>query len=444
MKQVERDTGRPLIWAAVNHHNTDNPHVHIVIRGIDRDGDEVRIDGPYISREMRWRAQEIVTRELGPRSELESSRTLNAEIDRERFTEIDRGLAGIATPDGLVMLQDVLAQPRPEGRVGVARLQVLEQLNLARVERPGVWRLAEVWKERLERLGEFHDVIDRLRPIVGDEAIRFQRVDVRNPVPSFEGVVVGKGLDDELSGRMFAAIRTPAGDGFYVRMAPDVAESLREGETVRVGFDVERWLKPADRIVVRFAQENGGIYDPVRHQQELENLPRTRQDTGGPTPARRVEANIRRLERLARYQLAARLPDGRWQIPADLVTQLEARESSHPQHRLRVERASAPGRSLERERTLDAAKERKALGQALAKQLGLTYVSDPPKFQGRLFDCAPTPSGHEYSRIADYPRGQFTLVPKPPGAERLLGRTVTVERDQEQRLVIRRGPETSR
>jgi type IV secretory pathway VirD2 relaxase len=31
MKQVERDTGRPLVWAAVNHHNTDNPHVHIVV-----------------------------------------------------------------------------------------------------------------------------------------------------------------------------------------------------------------------------------------------------------------------------------------------------------------------------------------------------------------------------------------------------------------------------
>ena len=50
MRQVEKDTGRRLIWAAVNHHNTDNPHVHIVIRGVDRDGDELRIDGRYIGR----------------------------------------------------------------------------------------------------------------------------------------------------------------------------------------------------------------------------------------------------------------------------------------------------------------------------------------------------------------------------------------------------------
>lgn len=49
MRQVEKDTGRRLIWAAVNHYNTDNPHVHIVVRGVDRDGDEFRIDRGYLA-----------------------------------------------------------------------------------------------------------------------------------------------------------------------------------------------------------------------------------------------------------------------------------------------------------------------------------------------------------------------------------------------------------
>jgi type IV secretory pathway VirD2 relaxase len=34
MSQVEKDLGRDLIWAAVNHHNTDNPHIHIVVRRV--------------------------------------------------------------------------------------------------------------------------------------------------------------------------------------------------------------------------------------------------------------------------------------------------------------------------------------------------------------------------------------------------------------------------
>jgi type IV secretory pathway VirD2 relaxase len=48
MATVERDVDRKLEWAAVNHHDTGHPHVHIVIRGVDRDGREVRLDRGYI------------------------------------------------------------------------------------------------------------------------------------------------------------------------------------------------------------------------------------------------------------------------------------------------------------------------------------------------------------------------------------------------------------
>jgi hypothetical protein len=37
------------------------------------------------------------------------------------------------------------------------------------------------------------------------------------------------------------------------------------------------------------------------------------------TPDVVVDANVRRLQRLARHELAAGLPDGRWQVPPDLV-----------------------------------------------------------------------------------------------------------------------------
>ena len=100
MEQVEKDIGRRLIWAAVNHHNTDNPHVHIVVRGVDADGDDLRINGRYIAEGMRWRAQELATRELGPRSELEMERSQSKEIERAGFTAIDRMLAGHALADG--------------------------------------------------------------------------------------------------------------------------------------------------------------------------------------------------------------------------------------------------------------------------------------------------------------------------------------------------------
>ena len=74
MARVEKDLGQRLEWAAVNHHDTDHPHAHIVVRGVDARGREVRFDREYISNGLRWRAQELATQELGPRTELEVRR----------------------------------------------------------------------------------------------------------------------------------------------------------------------------------------------------------------------------------------------------------------------------------------------------------------------------------------------------------------------------------
>jgi len=43
MGRVERDLGVHLDWVAVDHHNTDNPHVHVIVRGVRRDGAELPI-----------------------------------------------------------------------------------------------------------------------------------------------------------------------------------------------------------------------------------------------------------------------------------------------------------------------------------------------------------------------------------------------------------------
>jgi hypothetical protein len=249
-------------------------------------------------------------------------------------------------------------------------------------------------------------------------------------------VVVGKGLHDELSGEMFAAIQTAHGQGYYLRLPPAEVERLQEHDKVRVGFEVEAWSKPADRIVARFAQENGGIYDPVRHQRALEVLRHSSPAADQPTPTERVTANIRRLERLARYRLAARLPDWRWQIPADLLTKLESRERTHPQHRLRLERIGVPARAPMRQVAPDVAAEREALGRALGKNLGLAYVSEPVAFRGRVVACAPMPSGREYLRIVNERTGQFTLIEKSVGAERLEGQIVQLTRGRERGMSL--------
>lgn len=168
------------------------------------------------------------------------------------------------------------------------------------------------------------------------------------------------GLHDELSGDPFAAVKTAAGQRYYVRLSSEAAGMLQEKDAVRIGVEAEPWVKPADRIVSQFAYGNGGIYDPVRHQRELEGLRQAPAGDRQPTPAERVAANVRRLERLERYRLAKRFADGRWQIPADLLSQLESRERTHPQQRIRFEKLGAPAREPVRPRTPDVASERES------------------------------------------------------------------------------------
>jgi uncharacterized protein DUF3363 len=307
---------------------------------------------------------------------------------------------------------------------------------LSRENTPGTWELAEGWKESLADLSEYHDRMERLYPLLGQKAIEFQTLDLTVPVPAFEGVVVCKGLDDELTGQMFAAVQASSGTKYYVRLRPEVAEPLHEGQKIRVAIEIEPWLKPADRIIDRFAQEHGGTYDPRRHQRALEMLAQPSHNGREPSPGDRVMANIRRLERLARYRLAKQLPDGRWQVVPNLVSELEARERTHPRHVLRVESVRVPPREPARERAPDPAIERADFGRAQAKQLGLTFVSEPSRFRGRVFLCGPAPSGREFIRIVDETRRQFTLVPKPPDVERLVGLQVVVSRDRQRGLSI--------
>ena len=64
--QMETDLGTRLDWVAVDHWNTDNPHVHLLVRGVDAEGTDLVISRDYISQGLRSRAEELVAIELGP------------------------------------------------------------------------------------------------------------------------------------------------------------------------------------------------------------------------------------------------------------------------------------------------------------------------------------------------------------------------------------------
>jgi len=52
--RMEMDMNTKLEWVAVNHYNTDNPHTHLFIRGVNDKGNDLYIKRDYIAMALRW------------------------------------------------------------------------------------------------------------------------------------------------------------------------------------------------------------------------------------------------------------------------------------------------------------------------------------------------------------------------------------------------------
>src|SRR5947199_1580940 len=92
VSHMERDLGTRLEWVAIDHYNTDNPHVHLLVRGRDARGRGLRIHPDYLRQGIRRRSQDLATQALGYRSEREIVQARGQSIDRLHFTAVERTL----------------------------------------------------------------------------------------------------------------------------------------------------------------------------------------------------------------------------------------------------------------------------------------------------------------------------------------------------------------
>ena len=212
MTDAERDLETTLDWVAVDHWNTDNPHVHVLIRGRADDGRDLVISRDYISRGFRDRASERVTLELGPRSEREIRSALEAEVQAERWTSLDRSLREIADDGGgVVDLRPGAAGEDPElRRLMLGRVAKLERLGLAEQVRSARWMLKPGLEQTLRDLGTRGDIIKTVhRAMTGagrDPGVTGFALHGEEPANPVIGRLVARGLHDELKGSAYAIV----------------------------------------------------------------------------------------------------------------------------------------------------------------------------------------------------------------------------------------------
>ena len=223
VRQMESDLGVRLDWVAVDHWNTDNPHVHLLVRGVDDVGADLVISRDYISHGLRSRAEELVGIELGPRPEHAIRTALEREVGADRWTRLDVELRFATDATGLVDLRPAQAGPGdPElRRLMVGRLQKLERMGLAASAGSGQW-LVDLQAERtLRDLGARGDIIKTMHRAFAergqDRGVGDYVIDAQPSDAPIIGRLIDRGLHDELTGEAYAVIDGTDGHAHHVR-----------------------------------------------------------------------------------------------------------------------------------------------------------------------------------------------------------------------------------
>lgn len=253
----------------MDHWNTEHPHIHVIARGRADDGEDLVISRDYIKHGMRARAQDLITQELGYRTDRDIHNTLERQIDSERWTSLDRQLLRDGNRHGIIDLAPPSrGKPDDFQALIIGRLRKLEAFGLAHQLGPGQWVMDETAETTLRELGERGDIIKRIHRGLTDRGIERSASSYVLAGESLSDPVIGRlvdrGLDDELKGSAYAVIdgvdgrthhiRLPhidaAGDGtpgsiVELRKFDDARGRRRVALAVRSDFDIESQVNAA-------------------------------------------------------------------------------------------------------------------------------------------------------------------------------------------------------
>ena len=312
--QMEKDLGTRLDWVAVDHWNTEHPHVHLIVRGVRDDGQDLVISRDYIKEGMRDRARDLITMELGPRTDHDIRRALERQIEAERWTQLDRQLVRDARDAGAIDLAPHPdRQPDEYQALKIGRLRKLESLGLAEQVGPGQWSISHDAEATLRQLGERGDIIKRMHRALTEKGIERGAAGYVLAAESLDSPVIGRlverGLDDELKGTAYAVVDGVDGRTHHIKLPDlDAAGDSAPGSIVELrSFDDARGQRRVAIAVRSDLDLQGQISASGATWLDRQAVARERIDvSSGGFGAEVREAMDRRAERLLQEGLAER------------------------------------------------------------------------------------------------------------------------------------------
>jgi type IV secretory pathway VirD2 relaxase len=246
MRSVASDLGGGQIeWTAVAHYNTEHPHVHVALRGVDRQNRPIQFDREYVKGGIRSIAEELCTKQLGYRTELDAAIAERHEVSQYRYTSLDRMIARaagtdtqIGNPQSFLYTQ----QPtKPGVRDGVVlrqqhtmeRLLFLQKMGLAECTGLNVWfvrRDFESVLRAMQRVADRQKTLARHGVLMSDDRLPVTVLDYRD-LKSLEGRVLvhGEEEDGRGAGRSYLMLEGTDARVHHVYYTPEMEEARSRG-----------------------------------------------------------------------------------------------------------------------------------------------------------------------------------------------------------------------
>ena len=331
IRKAETQLGTDLDWVGVAHHNTDNPHVHIIVRGKDDRGKDLVMKRDFVAQGLRLEAQMLVTQELGPRTDRELWLGLEREVTQGRYTSLDLDLIEMVTahPEECVDMREVLQRGGKNAQtlrnLQIGRLHFLETMGLAHEASDGVWKVDKSLAERLREIGLRNDIIKtmhrRMQGLNPEAQVAIFDPEGR-PGTRISGRVIHVGLIDELQDARYVLLESQDRRVHYVSLASAQGEGklkFQLGAKLQVTIHERRELTSMDHEIQSFAEANSGIFDPRRVQGDAE--------------ARVVKIPGRkylvRAQTLCKLGAIKQLSDGMYEVPVDLSVRLSRMRTNY-------------------------------------------------------------------------------------------------------------------
>jgi|SRR5579859_464558 len=221
VSRMERDLYTKLEWAAVTHFNTDHPHVHIVLRGLDDKGVSLRLQRDYIRCGVRRQAEELATNQLGYRTGIQVLNAQANETKQQRYTSLDQIISRRREPEPRLLPTDyqgshfvIQHQSTQFPLLGDAsrdrefyvgrRLRTLETMGLAFRGAGETWYVRNDFEQVLRAMQKAQDrqkILARHGALASDPRLQVQLTQPRD-ISRLEGRVLVH-AEDEAMGRPY-------------------------------------------------------------------------------------------------------------------------------------------------------------------------------------------------------------------------------------------------